>query len=257
VTLPLDGVVLPPDATISTDVQGSGEGRLMEIDGPAGRGRVHVQLQNCGECEPLPPTPTAVADLHVAEMEATSASIEFLNASSDGQLVESYEIRYRQGMTMTAAEFDDAIPAPMVRPDLPGTTATVMLTDLKPATAYVLGVRSVDRCAQRSTIAVVEPFQTPVKKFTQLSGCFVATAAYGSALEPQVESLRRARDRLRAGSPLFAAATDVYYRSGPAAAAVVGRSDVARTLARRVLAPLAAMAEALDAATVAKPLTRR
>ena len=90
-------------------------------------------------------------------------------------------------------------------------------------------------------------FQTTVQKFTQLSGCFVATAAYGSALEPHVAALRHARDRLRPVSPLFAAATDLYYRSGPAAAAVVGQSPVARGLARRVIAPFATLAEALDA----------
>ena len=72
-------------------------------------------------------------------------------------------------------------------------------------------------------------------KFTQLSGCFVATAAYGSEMEPQVAALRRVRDALRPRSPLFAAAADLYYRSGPAAAAVIARSDTARALARRLL----------------------
>jgi hypothetical protein len=90
-------------------------------------------------------------------------------------------------------------------------------------------------------------------KFTQLSGCFVATAAYGSALEPRVAALRHARDRLAPASPLFAAAVDLYYRSGPAAAAVVGDSDVARSLARRVLAPFAGLAEALDAVAAPAP----
>ena len=104
---------------------------------------------------------------------------------------------------------------------------------------------------QHSKIAVVS-FETTTQKFTQLSGCFVATAAYGSALEPHVAALRHARDRLRPVSPLFAAATDLYYRSGPAAAAVVGQSEVARGLARRVIAPFASLAEALDA--VAPPV---
>ena len=47
--------------------------------------------------------------------------------------------------------------------------------------------------------------------------------------------------------PLFAAAADLYYRSGPAAASVVEESRVARNLARRVIGPLAGLAEALDA----------
>jgi hypothetical protein len=109
-----------------------------------------------------------------------------------------------------------------------------------------MGVRSVDQCQQHSELALIA-FETPVMKFKQLSGCFVATAAWGSPLQPQVEALRHARDRLGARSPLFAAATDLYYRSGPAAADVVGRSEVAKAMARRVLGPFAGMAEALDA----------
>ena len=87
-------------------------------------------------------------------------------------------------------------------------------------------------------------FKTPVMKFTQLSGCFVATAAYGSEMEPEVAALRSARDDLRPRSALFAAAIELYYRSGPAAAAVIGRSDTARALARRLIGPVAELAQA-------------
>jgi hypothetical protein len=273
VTVPLDGVLLPRDTTISTTVAGSGEARLLEIDGPGGRGRVHVELQRCGTpapicdggscdggadadgggpvdvCAPLPPVPLPISDVQELEKDAASVTLTFVNSSADGQQVEGYEVRYRSGTTMTESEFAGAIAAPIVHPDAPGTRSTIVLPDLKPTTQYMVGVRAIDACGQRSELVVSGPFTTPVKKFTQLSGCFVATAAYGSELEPQVEALRHARDRLRAGSPLFAAATDLYYRSGPAAAAVVGRSEVARALARRVIGPLASLAEALDAAS--------
>ena len=88
-------------------------------------------------------------------------------------------------------------------------------------------------------------FQTPGMKFTQLSGCFIATAAYGSAEEHSVAALRRVRDRLRRASTLFATATELYYRSGPAAAEVLRRSDTARALVRRLLRPVGEAAEAL------------
>jgi len=74
-----------------------------------------------------------------------------------------------------------------------------------------------------------------VVQFTQLSGCFVATAAWGSALGPEVTALRQVRDRLRPASVLFATATDRYYRSGPAAADLLRRSDTVRALVRRFL----------------------
>jgi hypothetical protein len=286
VTLPLTGVVTPRDTTISTNVPGSGEMRLLEIEGPAGKGRVHVELKGCGmppppppmcdggaddaggpdggcadggvpetapppmRCDPPPPLPSKVTDMVAVETTGTTATIEFRHASANGKAVEAYEVRYRLGTTMTAEEFKEATPAPLVTPDQPGLAGSLELLDLKPGLHYVLGFRSIDECDQHSEIAAL-PFVTAAMKFTQLSGCFVATAAWGSPLEKHVAALRHARDRLGAGSPLFAAATDLYYRSGPAAAALVGRSDLAKAMARRVLGPFAGLAEALDAVAAA------
>jgi len=274
---PLDGTLLPRDSTISTTVPGSGEMRLLAFDGPGGTGRVHVAVQRCpsagcpdggcgpsvdgsapdasapdgstettpATCDPLPPLPGAVSSLAVVTTDATSASFSFRNASAAGEAVASYDIHYRIGAFMGDTDFLSADPGPNVTPGAPDQPAVVKVENLKPATSYVLGIRSGDHCAQHSGTAVVS-FQTTAQKFTQLSGCFVATAAYGSTLEPRVAALRHARDRLRPLSPFFAAATDVYYRAGPAAAAVVARSEVARGLVRRVIAPFATLAEALD-----------
>jgi hypothetical protein len=199
-----------------------------------------------GMCTPLPALPDEVASLTVTSVDATSATITFVNADAAGQMVDGYDIRYRIGAFMGDGDFDAADPAPFVQPGAPGEAEMVTVPNLKPGLTYVVGVRSLDACSQHSGIATVS-FLTPAQKFTQLSGCFVATAAYGSTLEPEVASLRRARDRLRAASPLFASATDLYYRSGPAAAAVVGESSLLKGVARRVIAPFAGLAEAMDA----------
>jgi hypothetical protein len=61
--------------------------------------------------------------------------------------------------------------------------------------------------------------------------------------------MRQSRDRLLAEVPLFAVAADLYGRSGPAAASVLRRSDTARALARQMLGPLGATAEALAPST--------
>jgi hypothetical protein len=42
---------------------------------------------------------------------------------------------------------------------------------------------------------------------------------------------------------MFAVATDLYYRAGPAAAAVLSRSDTARALVRSVLAPVGTISQ--------------
>jgi hypothetical protein len=249
------GTVLARDGTISTD-PGSGEGRLLDISGPAGQGRVQVSLEQCAPvvCDPPPPPPTMVTELNVVkeEVTATSAIVHFLHASANGAPVSGYEIRYlpTEAVTMTPDEFSQANRAAQVLPGVPNTPTSVPLSDLKANTHYVVGVRAQGPCLGQSDIAVID-FTTPVMKFTQLSGCFVATAAYGSELEPEVAALRSVRDQLRPRSPLFATAIELYYRSGPAAAAVIQRSETLRALARRLLAPAARLADIADQADIA------
>jgi hypothetical protein len=92
--------------------------------------------------------------------------------------------------------------------------------------------------------------------FTKLSGCFIATAAFGSALGPEVEALRTVRDALRPRSRVFATATELYYRAGPAAAAVIERSADARAVVRTLLAPVVALARAAAPALEARAPAR-
>ena len=111
---------------------------------------------------------------------------------------------------------------------------------------YWIGLRAVDVCNRAGPHAVAELTTTKID-YTQLSGCFVATAAWGSPLQPSVAAMRRVRDRLRDEAPWFAVMSDLYQRSGPAAAALLGRSDTARVLARRLIGPLGVAAEAAQA----------
>jgi hypothetical protein len=243
------GAIMPRDATITNSVSGSGEGRLLEISGPAGMGRVLVSLEDCSPvvCDPPPPAPAMVSNLRIQpeEVTALSAIVRFDNASAGGHAVSSYEIRYlaTDGTTLTPDEFSQATRASRVTPGQPGSGGVLVLENLKPSQHYVIGIRSLGPCNGQSDVAMID-FMTPSQKFTQLSGCFIATAAYGSEMEPQVAALRSLRDSLRPKSGLVAAAVDLYYRSGPAAAAVLARSDTARTLARQLLAPAAELAEA-------------
>jgi hypothetical protein len=89
-------------------------------------------------------------------------------------------------------------------------------------------------------------FNTKALEFTQLSGCFVATATYGSPLAPEVEALRRARDRLRAGSSFAAAAVGLYERASPPMASVLRESEAGRALVRQALSPLITLVDAAD-----------
>jgi hypothetical protein len=241
------GDLNPRDDTISVDVPGSGEARLLASDGPGGLGRVHVDLEPCGiVCSPLPPPPDGVTGLALAVdgLRATSATFSFNQAGAASGPVSSYQIRYQAGTSLTEDEFAQAISVQQVAPGSPGSIASFTILGLKPDTQYVVGVRALDACGQVSSL-LTSSFRTPAMKFIQLSGCFIATAAYGSRDQPTVAALRRVRDRLRSSSTLFATATDLYYRSGPAAAEVLKRSDTARALVRRLVQPIGEAAQAL------------
>jgi hypothetical protein len=265
------GVVNPRDATISTTDPGSGESRLLTISNAAGTlsGRVVASVAPCStlvcdpdtnicsicdpnqqdcmplQCSPPPAPPSAVTglSLQVGQLTGTSAAFQFVNAQSNGAPVMKYDIRYQTGKTITDAQFGSAASAPQVMPGAPGTQATFSISNLKPSTDYVVAVRAIDPCGQVST-TVSLTFTTPAVAFTKLSGCFVATAAWGSALAPDVAAMRQVRDRVRPASTMFAVATDLYYSTGPAAAEVLKRSDTARALVRRLLGPVAAASQA-------------
>jgi hypothetical protein len=60
-----------------------------------------------------------------------------------------------------------------------------------------------------------------------------------------VEMLRRFRDMLLRKSVLGELAVEAYYTFGPAVAGVVGESDLLRSTAREVLAPIVARTRSL------------
>ncbi|NJD31737.1 MAG: DUF11 domain-containing protein [Gammaproteobacteria bacterium] len=68
--------------------------------------------------------------------------------------------------------------------------------------------------------------------------CFIATAAYGSALEPQVVALRQFRDQYLKRTAVGRAFIRFYYRHSPPIAAVIARHEWLRSIVRMLLTPL-------------------
>lgn len=70
------------------------------------------------------------------------------------------------------------------------------------------------------------------------SGCFIATAAYGSPIQPYVRILREFRDRFLLVNPIGKSFVQLYYTYSPPIADFIGNHDSLRAIVRVSLLPL-------------------
>ena len=251
------GDLNPPDDTISTDL-GSGADRLQLFTlndrtfrfgvyshGTDGGGE--GEDSGWGSCQDtsLPP----MTDVDVEAVDFDRVRVHFTVPDIDDADVGTVRLFYRQGdMPLTADTLSTAIQQ-VASPDdcgqalAPGVTTWCEVDELFGSTNYQVAVRYEDRCANSSEVASMT-VTTPQQEFATVEGfCFVATAAYGAPWESKVQALRWVRDRYLERSPLGQSMVDFYYYASPPAARLIARSELARSMARQVLGPVASLAE--------------
>ena len=169
---------------------------------------------------PLPVSFTATADSDGTSRDALRAAVERERRPAGGRL--------RRPLLAPADERgdrSDLASRPGRRPTplpvaAPGTTTSAR--DRGPHAQLHLRHRHQGAGRLRRSAPTFQVIYTPARKFTQLSGCFIATAAFGSDLAPEVAALRRLRDAATARSACAKAAVDLYYRSSPPARRCAG-----------------------------------
>ncbi len=81
-------------------------------------------------------------------------------------------------------------------------------------------------------------YDTPVSTGGGGGGCFIATAAYGSLVEPHVKILRDFRDRFLTTNTVGKSFVNLYYKYSPPFANFIARHDNLRMIVRMTLFPL-------------------
>ncbi|MDW8323394.1 MAG: S8 family serine peptidase [Burkholderiales bacterium] len=128
---------------------------------------------------------------------------------------------------------------------LPADATDYLDTSIVPGTSYRYRVRAYHAITGYSDFSNTASWPVPGSSGGGGGGCFIATAAYGSALHPRVQALRALRDRYLLPYAWGRALVRVYYRLSPPIAARIARHDSLRAITRALLTPVVWAAEGL------------
>ena len=164
--------------------------------------------------------------IFVSTTDVSAASIKLAWDPSPEPLVTGYRLYYGRSSGVYAVVVDAGN-----RTDYTVTGLDAGLTYYFTATAYTgAGDESTFSNETSYTIPGSSPAPTPPSASSSSGGgCFIATAAYGSGLAPEVVTLREFRDRYLLTNGPGQVFVEWYYRVSPNAAAFIAEHESLRT----------------------------
>jgi hypothetical protein len=97
-----------------------------------------------------------------------------------------------------------------------------------------------DVTAATTTITMNDDYSIAAA-FNFTTGCFIATAAYGTPMADDIQVLREFRDECLLANPVGEALVDIYYRVSPPIAQFITEHPSLKSVVRAELAPAVAM----------------
>ncbi len=129
-----------------------------------------------------------------------------------------------------------------------GNITQYTVTGLEPETRYYFALTAYDTSWNESdfsdevsAVTGNDPSPTVSTIESEEGGCFIATAAYGSYVNPHVKVLRDFRDISLCSNSFTRKFVHLYYEYGPWMAKLIGKSGLLRSFIRQALLPLIGM----------------
>jgi uncharacterized repeat protein (TIGR01451 family) len=203
------------------DLSVSGGGSVLPACEKSRHLELHVEVTNAG--------PDAASDVIVDmnQNPAIAPGLRFTNAGCSGTRCMIASIAPNSTVNLQALSNDFGNKTQQ--------TLTLNYAVSSTDTDYATGNNQAE---SSGLLTVFDTCEIDVGNVGGAAGCFIATAAYGSALEPHVVALRQFRDRHLQRTELGRAFIRFYYRHSPPLAAFIAAHTSSRFGVRVLLTPI-------------------